>query len=89
MMKDDKFKKFSDDEIGKVSGGVSEETKGMMGMKMYANWDLNGDYEGMTPQPKKDHTVIDSSTREKMTKNGDIEGRNTSEEINKALDTRE
>lgn len=87
-MKDDKFKKFSDDEIGKVSGGVSEETKGPLGMKMYANWDLkNGEYEGMSLKPKEDHKIIDRSTREEMTKNGDIEGRNTSEVINKSIDT--
>lgn len=88
-MKDDKFKKLSDNDIDKVSGGVSEATKGPMGIKMYANWNIeNGKYEGMSLQPKENHEVIDTPIRERLEKNGDIEGRNTDEEINKVLDTR-
>lgn len=88
-MKDDKFKKLSDNEIGKISGGISEPTKGPLGMKMYANWNIeNGEYEGMSLRPKKNHEIIDTSVRESLEKHGDIEGRNTDEEINKALDIR-
>lgn len=88
-MKDDKFDKLSDNEIGKISGGISEATKGPLGMKMYANWNLgNGEYEGMSLKPMKDHQIVDRSARENLERHGDIDGRNTDEEIKKVLDTR-
>ena len=47
-MKDDKFKKLSDNETGKISeGGISHETKAM-GMKAYENYSPEGDFQKIT-----------------------------------------
>jgi hypothetical protein len=87
-MKDDKLKKLSGNEIGKISGGVSHETEGMMGMKAFDNFDANGNFENTTLQPKKDHMVIDNETYNQAKKEGIIENINEKQDINQALDTR-
>jgi hypothetical protein len=86
-MKDDKFKKLSDNEIGKISGGVSHETEGLMGMKAFDNFDENGNFESTTIRPKKDHLVIDNETYDQARKDGIIENINEKKDINRVLDT--
>lgn len=88
-MKDDKFKRLSDDEIGKISGGVSHETKGFLGIKSYENYDFNGDLEKITSfRPLDGHLVISTEEQKELEKNKKIETINHSDNINNFLDTR-
>lgn len=88
-MKDDKFKKLFENEMEKVSGGMSHETEnGFLNMKSFDNFNAKGKYEDTTMSPRDGYVIVDDETYFKLKKKRLIESINEQNEINQAIDAK-
>jgi len=92
-MEDDKFKKFSDEELARLSGGreqITHKTKnGPLGMPAYEVFSSkNGELQGVQMTMPKNATEISDGEYGRAHKSGVLKANRTAE-INKVLDTRE
>lgn len=92
-MDNNKFKRFSDEELARLSGGkdqITHKTKnGPLGTTAYEVFDSkNGELQGVQMTMPKDAALISDGDYGRAQKAGVLKA-NRTKDINKALDTRD